>query len=92
MRRLPRPVYIAARLAEALVSAFSRFMNAALLGGSTAQSVSARAYIDGMTDPVWARRRRIINSLFFWQEDHTRSAWESEVANARRTLARLGSP
>ena len=84
--RLIRPVYVARRVADMLVSLVSRFINAALLGGSTHQTTSARAHIE--TSPCWRRIRRCVNCLFFWQQDHCAWAWEKEVAEARKTLQR----
>jgi len=78
-----RPLYIAYRVAEMLISLVSRFINAALLGGSTHQATSARAFIEPLP-----RLRIVINAIFFWQEDHCRWAWEREVAEAKKTLAR----
>lgn len=81
--RMPRPLYIAYRVAEMLVSLFSRFLNAAVFGGSTHQTTSARAFIE-----PWPRRQRFINALFFWQDNHCKRAWQREVENARKTLQR----
>lgn len=49
-----------------------------LLGGMADETLSARAWrhhLDGSRD--WPRA--IIDVLFFWQTDHCRSAYESEV-------------
>lgn len=81
--RMPRAVYILYRVAEMLVSLMSRFINATLFGGSTHQTTSARAHIE-----PWPIRRRIINAVFFWQDDHCLWAWEREVEAARKTLDR----
>jgi hypothetical protein len=86
--RLPRPVYIAARTVEAVGAAMSRLINSALLGGSTHQTVSARAHIT----PEWATARAWINRVFFWQADHCEWAWRAEVASAIKTLDRAGLP
>lgn len=80
---MPRPLYIAYRVAEMAVSLFSRFINAAIFNGSTHQTTSARAFIE-----PWPRRARIINAIFFWQDNHCRWAWEREVEAARKTLER----
>ena len=48
---LSRPIYILARFAEMLIAAGSRVLNAAVFGGSTHQTLSARAFIDGMSSP-----------------------------------------
>lgn len=90
MPRLPRPIYIVYRLLEALVSVTSRFLNATFFGGSTYQSLSARAFIDGQSSPKWAARRVVIDRLFFFHADHCRKYWEAEVDAARKTLDRAG--
>lgn len=81
--RMPRPLYIAYRVAEMAVSLFSRFINAAFFGGSTHQTTSARAHIE-----PWPRRKRFINAIFFWQDDHCEWAWLREVEEARKALER----
>ena len=86
--RLPRPLYILARIAEMAVSLTSRAINAALLGGSTYQTTSARAHLE--TGRGWRVLRRVINGLFFWQADHCAYAWQVEITNARKTLQLAG--
>jgi hypothetical protein len=88
--RLSRPIYILARFAEMLIAAGSRVVNAAVFGGSTHQTTSARAFIDGMADPKWAKRRVVIDRLFWFQQGHCEKSWIAEVANAHKTLARAG--
>ena len=88
--RLSRPLYILARFAEMLIAAGSRVLNAAVFGGSTHQTVSARAFIDGQSIAKWAKRRAVIDRLFWFQPDHCATAWEAEVTAARKTLARAG--
>ncbi len=51
----------------------------ALCGGWADESLSARAFRSG-----WYWRRRAINALFFWQDDHWKAAWVAEVT--RRQL------
>ena len=89
----PRPIYIIIRLGEATLSVLSRFANAMIFGGSTYQSVSARAWVDGFTDPVWLRRRQRIDAVFriFGQHDHCHKYWMGEVEAARKTLIRAGA-
>jgi hypothetical protein len=77
-----RPTFIAYRLALDVSSLASRALNAILLGGSTAQTTSSRAHLD----PKLRILRVIINTLFFWQDDHCASAWADEVDRARQTL------
>ena len=84
-----RVLYLPYRLASDIVSLFSRMLNALVFNGSTAQTFSARAYLDGRDSRVWASIGKLINLLFFWQDDHIKSAWETEVARARYILNRL---
>ena len=57
-----------------------------VLHGSTAQTLSARSHLEAATSTAWARRRRFINAIFFWQADHCKLAWEMEVERARYVL------
>jgi hypothetical protein len=83
-----RAFYICYRFLDMMVSLISRLINAALLGGSTHQTTSARAHIE--VTPGWRRIRRCINTLFFWQPDHCEWAWQQEVDAAIKTLQRAG--
>lgn len=84
MTRLPRPVYIAWRVVESLGQVATRFVNAAMFGGSTHQSTSARAHIE-----QWPKGRARIDRFFrlFGQADHCAVSWAFEVDDARKTLA-----
>jgi len=87
MMRCPRPVYIVLRVFEALGQVASRFINAAFLGGSTRQSVSARAHLE------WPVAERQIDAFFrhlplWWEDNHCANSWASEVSDALKTLER----
>jgi len=84
-----RAAYVPWRLANDLISLLSRFLNATLFNGSTAQTLSSRSYIDGRDSAFWRGMGKAINGLFFWQEDHIAEAWAAEVERARYTLQRL---
>jgi hypothetical protein len=86
--RLPRPIYILARIAEMLGAFLSTIINVVVFSGSTHQTTSSRAYIEGKTDPKWAKRRDVIDRVFFIQPNHCAGAWAKEVYNARKTLQR----
>ena len=88
--RLSRPLYILARFAEMLISSGSRVINAAVFGGSTHQTTSARAYIDGQTNAKWAKRRNMIDCLFWFTPNHCATAWAAEVEAAQKTLLKAG--
>jgi hypothetical protein len=66
----------------------SQLLNA-ILGGNPNISVSASAYLQRHTKP-W--KYRSINALFFWQEDHCRDSWVSDIVFARKALFELGAP
>jgi hypothetical protein len=80
---LPRPIYIVWRVVEMLAQIASRFVNAAFMGGSTRQTVSARAYVE-----QWPRGLGRINAMFrpFGIDNHCAAAWEEEVNDAIATL------
>lgn len=82
-RRLPRPIYIAFRVVEMIGLLLSQTLNA-ITGGSTRQRFSARCYIDNLP------ARHVVNALFFWQDDHCKAAWETEIDDARAVLRRAG--
>ena len=41
------------------------------------ESVSAKAY--RLRDEDWNRAYRVINAFFFWQDDHCKASWISEL-------------
>lgn len=86
---MTRIFYIFNRLINDLISLISRAINAMCFGGSTAQTLSARSYIDGRDSRFWHAMGRIINGLFFWEGNHIKAAWETEVDRARYVLRRL---
>lgn len=86
-----RCAYLLYRLSVDLVSLISRFINAVVFSGSTAQTLSARSYVEGQTCSKWRRIGVIINAIFFWQENHIEQAWQLEVDRAYYTLERLKS-
>jgi hypothetical protein len=66
----------------------STILNVVVFSGSTHQTTSSRAYIEGQTDTKWAKRRDFIDRVFFMQANHCAGAWAKEVHNARKTLQR----
>lgn len=69
----------------------SQAANALLLGGHVDETVSGRAYRQGVLQsppsPRWARARRIIDRLFWFDPDHCRKSHEADIAFARAILA-----
>lgn len=85
---ISRPLYIIYEAVYFLFSLLSRVVNAAFFKGSMQQTISARTYVLSHDNPKWERRRKIIDTIFFWEEDHCRKSWWAEVNRARKTLAR----
>ena len=63
----------------------SQGLNCALLRGSPDMTVSARRYINRQK-PRWRRAYAIINRLFFWQKNHCRFSFRSDVVYAMRVM------
>lgn len=58
-----------------------RLVNA-LIGGSFAETLSARAHrSDAKNHPYWGWTASAINTLFFWDKDHCQQQWAYEQAN-----------
>ena len=68
------------------IAAARRFAVAeVLLGGHHDQTVSARAYVH-QHECGWGIAYRIINVLFFWQENHCRQSYLADVEFAKEVL------
>jgi hypothetical protein len=81
---IKRLAYIIHRLVEAVGSSFSRCFNALALGGSTSESTSARSHRE-----PWPKAAKFIDAaLWIYERNHCRKAWDKEVSDARKTLAR----
>jgi hypothetical protein len=64
------------RYLKSILIAFDQLCNA-FLGGSPDETFSARAY--RLRDDGWWVVYKTINCLFFWQEDHCKGSYISEV-------------
>ena len=64
--------------AEQIAIAFDQFVNACC-GGWADETQSCRAWRQREKKKRWAIARRVIDALFFWQKDHCRTAYESEL-------------
>lgn len=65
----------------------SGFCNMVFFSGHIHQSISARAHVSAPRSPKWSQRCRLINRIFFWQEDHCAKARRDEVERAKLTLS-----
>ena len=50
----------------------------ALLAGYADETLSARAYRMSSLKKHWSIVKKLINGMFFWQENHCRSAYRAE--------------
>lgn len=70
------------RYAYHLIIALDQLLNA-ILAGAADETLSSRthrrAVLQPQPKPRWRIARRIINGLFFWQADHCRLSYESEL-------------
>ena len=78
MVKLP---HIIREVSAGIAHTFSATLNTIAFGGDMHTSTSARAHLE-QAHPAWANRRRFINALFFWQDDHCRMAWEADYSRA----------
>ena len=49
-----------------------------IFGGWADETISSRAHRMQGKSRKWARWRKVIDCLFFWQENHCESAYQSE--------------
>ena len=50
-----------------------------LFGGWADETISSRAHRMQGKSRKWARLRKLIDAIFFWQKNHCESAYESEL-------------
>lgn len=46
------------------------------------ETLSARAWREGETSGGWREFRSFVDTIFFWQDDHCKTAYESEQVRA----------
>lgn len=63
----------------------SQLGNVWIFGGSTDETISGRAYREGKTNPVWAKRRKFLNSLFM-SSGHCQRSHMSDVYFAKMIM------
>ena len=69
------------RFIGALWNIASQAVNVVFLGGHPNESVSGRCHRE-----PWPHAKRLVNSMFFWQKDHCRSAYTNDLEWARDYL------
>ena len=67
--------------------AISQLLSVAFFfGDNPNESLSGRAYRKGRLHWPWTVLKTAINIIFFWQEDHCRTAYFADLKRARQTL------
>lgn len=72
-----------------LGGAVSRVFNVLLFNGHPAESISARAYRLSKERPERLTPKifyRLINGIFYWQEDHCKASYMDDMAWAKSRL------
>jgi hypothetical protein len=87
-KRVTKICYVVYEIGYFSFSLFSRCLNTIAFGGSMHQTLSARTHIEAVNSKAWKKREKVINMIFFFEPDHCAKAWHSEVARARKTLAK----
>lgn len=84
--------HIIRELAAGLAHTASAMLNTLAFGGDMYTSTSAAAHMY-QSHPAWRNRRRFINAVFFWQDDHCKAAFEADLNRAlRRVEAHFNVP
>ena len=78
---MSRALHIIREVAAGIAHTCSAMLNTVAFGGDMHTSTSARAHLE-QVHPAWRNRRRFINAVFFWQDDHCKSAWEADLERA----------
>jgi hypothetical protein len=79
-------LHILREVAAGIAHTASALLYTVAFNGDMHTSTSAAAHLL-QAHPAWANRRRFINALFFWQADHCKAAWESDLARALKKVA-----
>jgi hypothetical protein len=76
-----KTAHIIREVAAGIAHTASAMLNTVAFKGDMHTSTSAAAHMK-QSHPAWRNRRRFINALFFWQDDHCKAAWEADFLRA----------
>jgi hypothetical protein len=88
---MKKVIHIIAEVSAGIAHTLSALLNTVAFGGDMFTSTSARAHMETYNEvdelrpdapKEWLTRRKWINRIFFWQEDHCRQAWQSDYDRA----------
>lgn len=74
------------RYITGVASWLSQGLNAVFLNGNPDMTLSSRCYLN-RDKKNWNRARKVINALFFWQENHCKASFQSDRDNALDLLS-----
>lgn len=81
-----RLAHIAREIAAGIAHTCSATLNTIAFGGDMHTSTSAAHHMR-QDHPAWRNRRRVINAVFFWQDDHCAKAHAADYARALAKVA-----
>ena len=81
-----RALHIIREVAAGIAHTCSAMLNTVAFKGDMHTSTSAAAHLH-QDHPAWRNRRKFINALFFWQDDHCKAAWRADYERALRKVA-----
>ena len=69
------------RARKQTIIAFDQMVNTLIPGGWADETISARAYRNSANGHRgWHRAMRVIDGIFFWQQEHCRGSYRAEQA------------
>lgn len=83
---MTRAWHIIREVAAGIAHTSSALLNTVAFGGDMFTSTSARAHMEQL-HPAWRNRRRFINAVYFWQDDHCAKAHAEDYARAMAKVA-----
>lgn len=76
-------------LIQSLV-AFDQLVNALVFGGWADETLSSRSYRLELAHSRWGFTRPLIDAIMFFQADHCRKAYESELLRLQSPVSERG--
>lgn len=76
---------------DRLFGSISRFINVLILNGHPSESISGRSWRSRLEQPhnnVWKQATRVIDFIFFWDREHTRTSYLLDIQYATERLKR----
>ena len=78
---MKKAAHIIREVVAGIAHTASAMLYTVAFNGDMHTSTSAAAHLK-QAHPAWRNRRRFINALFWWQDDHCKQAWQDDLARA----------